>query len=447
VALQTDLTRFLEPVTAGSPCGDDLDDAGDLAFLSGVAQVESRLPDVFLYRNTDGELKIFDRTKIDFGHESETLIGLLERTRDLRLLVLLGRLTMLDRDLRGFKQVLALTAALLDQHWDAIHPGAAGDYDFRAAVLQNFDNNPTIILPLQFTTLFRSRRHGLISFRHVMVAAGEVPPAAENPGPDRAVIAQALEEADPAELRDVRDDLTALADAVGRIEAITVARGGQVGGVRLRLLSDLLERMRAFLGESAEVPAATEPEPLTLASAEAAASVERRPAAALAGAVSTSAQATAALAAAAAYLRIREPSSPAEVLVRQAQTLVGKSFVDVMRILMPDQAPDVAIVLGAGRRLRLTFDQLAAVPDPDATDQTPDVTEDEDREAPMEAAAPTFEAATRADAIALLRATSDYFRRSEPASPIPLLLEKAATLADRDFLSVLRDVLAEDRPE
>nr|WP_276592608.1 MULTISPECIES: type VI secretion system ImpA family N-terminal domain-containing protein [unclassified Methylobacterium] len=437
----------MEPITADSACGDDLDDTGDIAFLNGVAQVESRLPTVFLFRDADGELKIFDRSKIDFGKESEVLIGLLSRTRDLRLLVLLGRLTMLDRDLHGFGQVVTVIAAFLDQHWDAVHPGAAGDYDFRAAILQNLENNPTIVLPLQYTTLFRSRRHGPISFRHVMVAAGEVPPAAEHPGADRAAIAQALDEADPAELSGVRDDLTALADAIGRVEAITAARGGHDGGVRLGLLGDLVRRMRAFLGEDAAVPAAKEPEPGLQEVAEADASVDRRPPVPSVGAVATPAQATAALAAAAAYLRVREPSSPAEVLVRQAQTLVGKSFVDVMRILMPDQAPDVAIVLGAGRRLRLTFDQLAAVPDSDESEPTPEETDSAGGGAVMAEALPSYRATTRTEAITLLRAISDYFRRSEPASPIPLLLEKAAALADRDFLSVLKDVLSEDRPD
>lgn len=447
MALHTDLIRFLEPVTADSPCGDDLDDAGDIAFLNGVTRVESRLPTVFLFRDANGELRIFDRSKIDFRQESEILLGLLDRTRDLRLLVLLGRLTMLDRDLHGFEQVVTAIAAFLDQHWDTVHPGATGDYDFRAAVLQNLDDNPTVVLPLQYTTLFRSRRHGPISFRHVMVAAGEVPPAAEDPGPDRAAIAQALDEADPAELGGMRDDLAALADAVGRVETITAARGGHDGGVRLGLLSDLVRRMRAFLGEDAAALAANEPGPETSKSAEADASADMRPPVPSVGAVTTPAQATAALAAAAAYLRIREPSSPAEVLVRQAQTLVGRSFVDVMRILMPDQAPDVAIVLGAGRRLRLTFDQLAAVPDPGESDPTPEGTDGEGGGAMLAEAPPSYRATTRTEAIALLRAISDYFRRSEPASPIPLLLEKAAALADRDFLSVLGDVLSEDRPE
>jgi type VI secretion system protein ImpA len=167
-----------------------------------------------------------------------------------------------------------------------------------------------------------------------------------------------------------------------------------------------------------------------------------------AGAIATTAQASAALAAAAAYLRAHEPSSPAEVLVRQAQMLVGKSFLDVMRILMPEQAAAAAIVIGANRGLRLTFDQLAAVPDEqadaaeswDAPAETPG-SGDAEAAGAEAAPEPAFRAATRAEAVALLREVGSHFRRAEPASPIPLLLEKAAGFADRDFLAILKDVL------
>jgi type VI secretion system protein ImpA len=34
-----------------------------------------------------------------------------------------------------------------------------------------------------------------------------------------------------------------------------------------------------------------------------------------------------------------------------------------------------------------------------------------------------------------------FYRSAEPSSPIPLLLERAAGMADRDFLSLLKDML------
>jgi len=47
---------------------------------------------------------------------------------------------------------------------------------------------------------------------------------------------------------------------------------------------------------------------------------------------------------------------------------------------------------------------------------------------------------TRADAVRLLDLVLDYYRRYEPSSPLPLLLERAKRLADKNFIDILRDL-------
>ncbi len=454
MALDLDATRLVEPLGADLPCGEDLDEAADLDFLNGLSHVEAQLPSAFFSRDDEGNQQVFDRSTIDFGRESKRLLGLLDRTRDLRLLTLLARLAMLDRDLRGFGQVLVAVAGLLETQWEAVHPrGEDGSYDLRAAVLHALDDVPTVVLPLQHVPLVQSRRHGPISFRTVMVADGEVPPRNGDPSPDRGAIERVLAEAEPEALKPIQEALATIAEAADRIGALTLARAGYGNAVVLERLSGLVGRIRAFLGAAAAPEAApatasetgaASPDGSGAAPVHAASAVPVRPA----GAIATTAQASAALAAAAAYLRAHEPSSPAEVLVRQAQMLVGKSFLDVMRILMPEQAAAAAIVIGANRGLRLTFDQLAAVPDEqadaaeswDAPAETPG-SGDAEAAGAEAAPEPAFRAATRAEAVALLREVGSHFRRAEPASPIPLLLEKAAGFADRDFLAILKDVL------
>ena len=48
---------------------------------------------------------------------------------------------------------------------------------------------------------------------------------------------------------------------------------------------------------------------------------------------------------------------------------------------------------------------------------------------------------SRADAIRALDAVAEYFRRSEPSSPIPLFVERAKRLVAKDFLEVLADIV------
>lgn len=440
MALALDPATLVAPLSSADPCGPDLDEEGDLEFLNQVAHAEALLPSSFFSRDDEGRAQPFDRSSIDFGRETSALLALLDRTRDLRALTLLARLAILDRDVAGFSDVLTAIAGLLEAQWDAVHPrGEGGGYELRGAILQSLDDMATVILPLQHVPLAHSRRHGPVSFRNVMAANGEVQPREGEAVLDQGAIARVIEEAEPAALQAHRDALSRIAEALARIRSITVERGGYGSAVGLDRLDVLIGRMRGLLnGATASAPAgkvAVAEDGQDLGGASPAAAP---PVAAPAG-IASSAQASAALAAAAAYLRTHEPSSPAEVLVRQALLLVGKPFVEVMRILMPSRAQDAILAIGSGRGLRLTFDQLAAVSE-DHSGQAADVAPSaQDGDAPPEAS--VYRAGSRAEALALLSEAGVYFRVREPSSPIPLLLDKAVGLADRDFTAILRDVL------
>ncbi|HYA73180.1 MAG TPA: type VI secretion system ImpA family N-terminal domain-containing protein, partial [Roseiarcus sp.] len=110
----------LPPVSPDDPCGPDLDLIGDSDFMNFMAATEGQLPAAYFS---------FDRKTIDFPAALETAGGLLERSHDLRLLVLMAKLAILNRDLQGFAHWLSAIAWLLVNHWDDAHPRAEdGDY-------------------------------------------------------------------------------------------------------------------------------------------------------------------------------------------------------------------------------------------------------------------------------------------------------------------------------
>ena len=55
-------------------------------------------------------------------------------------------------------------------------------------------------------------------------------------------------------------------------------------------------------------------------------------------------------------------------------------------------------------------------------------------------AASLTEVTTRADALRLLDLVCQYYQRFEPSSPLPMLIERARRLADKNFLDILRDL-------
>ncbi|MFO1434483.1 MAG: type VI secretion system protein TssA [Candidatus Competibacteraceae bacterium] len=53
----------------------------------------------------------------------------------------------------------------------------------------------------------------------------------------------------------------------------------------------------------------------------------------------------------------------------------------------------------------------------------------------------------REDVIRVLDRICDYYRRYEPSSPVPLLLQRARRLVSRDFLEILRDLVPDGVPQ
>ena len=47
---------------------------------------------------------------------------------------------------------------------------------------------------------------------------------------------------------------------------------------------------------------------------------------------------------------------------------------------------------------------------------------------------------TRDDVVRTLERLCDYFRKHEPSSPVPLLLQRAKSLVAKDFLAILREL-------
>jgi type VI secretion system protein ImpA len=135
------------------------------------------------------------------------------------------------------------------------------------------------------------------------------------------------------------------------------------------------------------------------------------------------------------------------LLVRQARQLIGKSFFEVMQILVPAHATQASIHVGGDKAFELSIEHLSNLEAGDQTDVlNASVEAGELREQPNghDSATPgKIEAHSRSDALALLEQVGIYYRAMEPSSPIPLLTSRARDLAQRDFLSLLKDLLPE----
>jgi type VI secretion system protein ImpA len=55
----------------------------------------------------------------------------------------------------------------------------------------------------------------------------------------------------------------------------------------------------------------------------------------------------------------------------------------------------------------------------------------------------TGEIQSRSDVIRVLDQICDYYRSAEPGSPVPLLIRRAQRLVDKDFMSLMEDLVPE----
>jgi type VI secretion system protein ImpA len=111
----------LLPISPDDPCGPDLDLEGDAEFLNFVAGAEGMLPG-----GPAEQYYKFSRADADIPARLQAAEKLLGRTLDIRLLTILARLSILNRDVAGFARWVCSIDWLLRTYWDAAHPRAGG---------------------------------------------------------------------------------------------------------------------------------------------------------------------------------------------------------------------------------------------------------------------------------------------------------------------------------
>src|SRR5713101_2790003 len=399
----------------------------DADYLNFFAGVEGVLPTTF-FSVEDGSP--FDRSTVNIKGQLDAMKPFLQRTRDIRLLILQARLSILNKDLGGFALNLAATAYWLDKFWNDVHPRPQPGDSARSGAVGSLEL-PTVIFPLQYAPLVEARRLGPISYRTWMIATGEVQPRTGEVQLPQAAVTEAISTADPEVLAATRKNIALVKTSLDSIRNVFLTNGDSAG---LDKLLPLVATIRGFIdpqAAAADAGAADDG-----AASDLAAAGEAGPA------PTSLAQASEALAAIADYYSRSEPSSPVLLLVRQAHHLIGKSLFEVMSILIPAQMEQAAFHIGADQFFDLPLGKLSNFADvsPASGDGAGQSIEESAPGGP----APRYTVTSRAQAIGLLDQVHHYFRRSEPSSPVPMLCDRARALAERDFMGVLRDVLPKD---
>ncbi len=414
-------------VAPGAGCGPDLYDT-EPAFAALLDSCEELLPERF---------SEFDRSEIDFTDLFKQMDGFLKQSRDLRLLVILAQFGLLSGQVHTFANSIRIIRKLLENHWDDVHPS---DADFghmeRIGALESLNNRPTVVLPLEAAPLLKTRRTGPISYRAIQIAAGDATARPDEHTISLGAIEAALTsgELEQDAIDEILKDLGDLPDELQTIAELCTeklkASGAKAAPPNYEALSTLLKEMNAELNKRLGrlSPEETEVSSSEDTAADAAAADTSQ---ASQSEIKNAAQAKLILDAVEDYFASREPSHPALFLVREARGLVGKSYLDALKILMPRRFDDVALILGASG-LQLSNDRLI------------DLNDGGDRELGEIDDFAVMVIESRSDAMKGIAAVKGYYSSNEPTSPIPLLLDEAQNMSSGSFTGLLNLFL---RPE
>ena len=335
------LAAITDPISDELPCGPDLDMEFDGDFMNFEANVGMAWPERYFS---------WDPAALKGHTYYDQISELLERTRDLRVLVPLAKLRILEGDIAGFAEVLEATQRLLKERWADVHPQPGDFLELSMGQLSTLDDNASSVLPFHHARIVASRRSGPVTYRKWLVATGDVNPREEEDRYDAGTLTAAIAEADSGEVETALAALHSARDAVAGIKLVCIEEAGYENAPALDNLTKAIDgavaMVEAATGKSdgdASADAAADGSGSDASVASGGASVVvQLPA----GAVENREEAIEAMHASAKYFALFEPSSPVPMLLREAQNAASKSFYELVNDMVPDTAQSAFVSLG-----------------------------------------------------------------------------------------------------
>lgn len=339
---QIDIASLLLPISEDAPCGDNLEYDPAFGELERAAQ---GTPERVM-----GNL-VIPAVEPDWGDVRDKALALFERTKDLRVAVLLLHGALKTGGLPAFAQVLGLIRALLVDFWETVHPQLDKDDNDDPTLRMNsllvLNDRTGVIASLGRCPLVSSRAVGRVTLRDIRVASGEVAPQNDEEASrlDSALISAAFMDGSFEELQ---ANSTAVNEALAALKEMSAFLNDKVGSQapQLDALTSELDAMRRVLAEQIGRRTGT---PVDAPADGAAAAAAGTPAASVPGEIRSREDVIRAIDRICDYFERNEPSSPVPLLLRRAKRLVAKDFLEILRDLTPDGVSQAELIAGLDR--------------------------------------------------------------------------------------------------
>ncbi len=286
----------------------------------------------------------------DWREVRDGCVELFARGKHLRVAVLLTLAAVRLEGYPGLRDGLKLIHGLLTEYWDQVYPQL--DVEDNNDPTERVNSLSALVTPpatygdkIKFldrvmeAPICESRQLGRFSMRDVAIAGGtlQVPEDPDRPKPTLQIIDAAFEETDPQVLEEIATAIEEASGYLDGIEAIFDEKCGPGIGPSPQIFKTMLRdagiQVRRHM---AGCEALAEEEGGAEEADEGGGGGGGGKGRALSGEVNSPQDALLAMEKISRYYAAHEPSSPVALIIAAAQQMVGKSFLEISKVLTPD---------------------------------------------------------------------------------------------------------------
>ncbi|WP_051294181.1 type VI secretion system protein TssA [Pseudoduganella violaceinigra] len=323
------MNELLAEVSEDPPCGPYLEYDPLYQELERIAggKAEQRLGD-----------KVVPAEPPDWSELISKSLNLFSRTKDLRVAALLTRALVRTEGIAGLDEGLCLVRAMLERYWDQVHPRLEieGEHDpaVRMNTLASLADGSALLADVRNALIVPPGPMGRVSVRDLLIAMGKYKAVSGEVTPAMGQISAAIAVAASKD-RSVFEDARRAIESTDAIRSLLLDKVGQGLAIDLAALREMLKYVVLAYDEAMGGAAPAEGQGET-----------EQGAVVVPGEIRDREDAIRQLEKICLFFERTEPGNPAPLLIRRAQRLMNKSFVEIIQDLAPDSLGRIQDIAG-----------------------------------------------------------------------------------------------------
>jgi len=345
--MSVNIERYLQEISPENPCGEDLEYDAEFIELEQLLKGKTEVQ----IGNTFEEAEPPNWREVIKACES-----LLNRTRDLRVLISYFTALVETEGFIGAEQGMLLINTLIETRWDTIYPLLDSDDDNdpteRINILMTLCDLETTLKPLQAIPLINSKALGRFSLRDLHIAEGKITPITDNNEelPSLANIEAAAQNCDPKQLQQTATAISNSLDYLNKLEKFITEQVGITNAPSFSELRKLLKEISSVMTTWLENLGVNENDTEDLDDTEILQADTKIPTKKISAGINNSQDVIKTLNQICEYYAKNEPSSPIPLLLKRVIGLVGKDFMEVLKNIAPNGVEQVEFLSGSSEK-------------------------------------------------------------------------------------------------